>query len=280
MSLIHTHITGGSLPRPAGKADAEQAVLLAAQEALDTNRVHLLTRHTDTHLLFLAAPSRELTDGVTTTPLAAALPGHPGHRGDGCYVVYDGADAAVAILRGDTLRVVVNSTDAIDAVLTAEELPVHDVSTAAPWRLETARGRAQRAGGVWAGRLQAVATVWALGASVAAAALFVAAGVRDTAAAQQAQQLQALTAQLQLAQPLAADLAALQQVSALAVQTGGWLERYRHDGKAVSYTLRLPQWVAKATVDALGPEVRTEHDRAAGNIVARLGPDQQARKAK
>lgn len=278
---LHPHLIGGSVDR--ATTQPTQAAFLDACESLDTERVHILTSMTATRVFYLAAPSREITDGQVRTPLAAALPGHPNHKGAGCYVVYDGAGATLVIYRDEkTLRVLPGSVESIQESLNSEGLPVYvmDLDAVDPWRLETETGKAKRTGDKWGARLQVIASVWALVACAAAAGLFVVAGLRDTASELHANQTKALVRQLKLAQPYAADLAELQKVSAQAIKAEGWIETYKKEGAQATYVLRLPPWANRQTIEALGPAVRIEFDKEANNLWVAQGARLKRKEAK
>ncbi|TFW09919.1 hypothetical protein E4K72_03540 [Oxalobacteraceae bacterium OM1] len=63
------------------------AVFHAAAALLDTEQVRFVMTIADGHAWYLAAPAADFAnDPDAVAPLAAALPGHPGHKGDAAYV--------------------------------------------------------------------------------------------------------------------------------------------------------------------------------------------------
>lgn len=268
--LLNHNLIGGVVPRYA--VNAESAALLAAQEALDTDKVHIITALTQTHVFYLAAPSRALTDGITSTSLAAALPGHPAHTGDGCYLLHlSGDDAVVAIRRGDSLRVLVNSLDSVQVAMEAEELAVIDCSSATAWRLETPAGRTNRAARKLSIALELFAVAWSVIATTAAACLIVYAGLTDDTAERRANQTEALVASLQLSQPLSRQTEELQRVSSIALKNSGWLESYELKTNKASFAVRFPSFVSNEAIKSLGPGIVTEFDVDEQNVKATLG---------
>jgi hypothetical protein len=268
---LNAKIAAGSVPRSA--KNPTQAAYLAATEAFDTDRLHMLTSMNETTVFYFAASSRELTNGVTSTALAAALPGHPAHQGDGCYVAYHGTDAALAIKDGDSLSFMCNSIEAIQATLASQDLPIYDIDVlkAEPWKLESQAGLSRREGDKWANKIQKISSVWAAVASLAAGGLLVATGINDKTSELHAQQAQLLVSQLTLAQPIASDLADLHKVNSIVIRASGWIQSYKKEAGKVTYVLRLPRWVAKSTIDELGPDIHTEYDPVADNIFASKG---------
>ncbi len=268
---LHSNLIAGSVPRASSHPAA--AAQLAAQVALDTERIHLLSCLSETHVFYFAAPSRELTSGLTSTPLAAALPTHPAHQGDGCYVHYLGSDAALVVKDGDTLNALFNDRDAIQSAIESHDLPVYDVAelAAQPWALETQAGILKKSGDIWAHRILLAASAWAVVAAVAGAGLLTATGFNDKTSDIHAQQSQELINRVQLSQPVYKDLAALHQVNAVILNSGGWLESYKSEGGRVSYAARLPVWTSKKTIEELGPQVHSEYDEQEENIFVSLG---------
>lgn len=268
---LHSTLIAGSVPRASRNPAA--AAHLAAQVALDTERLHVLTSMTDSVVFYFAAPSRELTSGATSTPLAAALPSHPAHRGDGCYIHYLGSDAALVVKDGDTISAMFNDREAIQSAIESHDLPVYDVAelAAQPWALETQAGILKKAGDIWAHRIQIVASVWAAVAALAGAGFLIASGMNDKTSEVHARQSKELVARVQLSQPVFKDLADLNQVNAVLLKAGGWLATYKLDGGQVTYSARLPAWVSKKTIDELGPQIYSEYDEKEENIFVSQG---------
>lgn len=270
---LNNLIIAGCLPVSTSHP-AEEVAFRAAEDALKTPNLHLLARATDTHVFFFAIPSVQASIGAFDPRLAAALPQHPAHQGDGFYVSYvSSEDATAAVKRGNDLRIIMNAKADIEGLAEREALPIFEVESlgAEPWPLESSAGRARRAGHLLANYVLAGATVWALTACVAAAVLSAYVRQDEKAVIQPSQQLQGLLNQLQLVQPMTEDLASLQHVSAIVLKSGGYLEGYRQDEKGLSYILRLPKWTTKSSLDELGPQIRTSFDAEHEEIVVTRG---------
>jgi len=70
------------------KASPLEAAWHASAIALDTERVRVVQHEAEGGIYFIAADASDFVNHPdATTQLAAALPGHPGHKGDGAYFV-------------------------------------------------------------------------------------------------------------------------------------------------------------------------------------------------
>lgn len=271
LNLIYAELVAGTLPR--AKTKPEMAIPLAAGAALHTPRVHFVSSVEESALFYIAAPSRVMASNPGfKTELAAALPGHPAHQGDGAYFLELGAHAAVIIRQGASVRYLYNSLDAVEAALQFESVPVIQVRDAEPWALASMASRAQESGNLVGQWLTKVATIWTLAATlVFGGALSFSTyqnAARQSDAAQN--QLNGLLAQAALSQPMAETVAKLQRLSAVAVKAGGWIARYRMNGRDESYLIWLPAWVSRDYIDELG-DAKTELDREQNMVRAYKG---------
>lgn len=270
---LNNLIVAGCLPVSTSH-HPEEVAFRAAEEALRTTAVHLLTSVSEGHVYYFAIPSMQASIGAFDPRLAAALPQHPAHQGDGFYVSYGSSeDATAAVKRGTDLRVIINSKSDLEFLAEREALPIFDVDAlgAEPWNLESASGRARRAGHKVANYILVLSAAWTFVACLGTAALSIYARQEEKTVIQPSQQIQGLLEQLHLVQPMAEDLASLQQVSAIVLKAGGYLEGYRFEDKGLSYRLRLPKWTSKAALDELGPQIRTSFDAEHEEIVVTRG---------
>lgn len=271
-NLLYAELIAGALPR--AKTKPEQAILLMAGAALQTPRVHFVSVRDDTAVYYLAMPSRSLSSEPDfRTPLAAALPGHPDHQGDGAYLLELGPHAAVVIKQGATLRYLYNTLDAIEMALALDSLPIYSVSQFEPWRLDSMPGLMHHAGhqlGAWVTRVamgwSAVTLLVALGAMS-----YNAYRATDQLAATAKTQLNSLLESTAMVQPMTDTLAGLQRLSAVTVKAGGWLERYRITGTDEVFVIWLPAWISRDYIEALGPDVKTNFDREKNLVRAYKG---------
>lgn len=273
VNLLYAELIAGALPR--AKTKPEQAILLMAGAALQTPRVHFVSAMDDTTVYYLAMPSRSLASAPDfRTPLAAAMPGHPKHQGDGAYLLELGPHAAVVIKQGANLRYLYNTLEAIEMALALDSLPIYSVGQFEPWRLESLPGVMQHAGhqlGNWVTR---IAMGWSAGALLVAlgAMSYNAYRATDQHAATAKTQLNTLLESTALVQPMTDTMAGLQRLSAVTVKAGGWLERYRIAGADEGYLLWLPAWISRDYIEALGPEVKTSFDREKNLVRVYKGP--------
>ncbi|MCX7051077.1 MAG: hypothetical protein NTV91_04420, partial [Proteobacteria bacterium] len=101
---------------PLAGVNAEAAVALVSRDILGTEDVHTVSVREPVlkRILYFAVPSKVLTSVPDAAlPLTAALPGHPGHRGPGAYVLTQGSRSAAAIFTGTQLRLLFNDRDLI-----------------------------------------------------------------------------------------------------------------------------------------------------------------------
>ncbi|MFM7626062.1 MAG: hypothetical protein ACKO7G_06260, partial [Gammaproteobacteria bacterium] len=63
---------------------------------------------------------------------------------------------------------------------------------------------------------------------------------------------------LSLASPLSEQLTQLQRVSANTVKVGGWIERYRMNGRKEAFEVLVPEWVTRDIVSSYGLDARAE----------------------
>ena len=118
---------------PAG-VNPSEAIWHTSSVALDTEQICFIYSLADDGVYFVAAPAISfLKHPVSTTPLAAALPGNPGHQGDGAYITPIGSNLfAVTIKGADSLSCYIG--DKASVVQFAENNPQFWVEeNTAPW---------------------------------------------------------------------------------------------------------------------------------------------------
>ncbi len=261
---VFGHMIAGALPL-AG-VNAEAAVALVARDILGTEDVHTVSVREPVmkRILYFAAPSRILASVLDPKlPLTAALPGHPAHRGPGAYVLSLGERSAAALFSGTQLRLLYNDRDIISETIAEQGLAEFDVGgvedgypltsayAALQQRVDTTSERVTRIAGV----ITAVMGAAYLGAGALAAHY-------ETKAAgtsgQKELALQQFTADLNLTSPLAEQVNMLQKVASNTVRTGGWIERYRMNGRKEAFEVMVPEWVTRDIVTNYGRDARAE----------------------
>jgi hypothetical protein len=263
---VFGQMVAGTLPLAAG--DPLAAVGLVVRDLLGTDAVHaiVVSDLPNRRVHYFAVPSRALHSTTDLSlPLSAALPAHPAHEGDGCYVMHRAPVSAAAILRGGELRLVVNEATLVEAVVAESGLPAFDVTGLANgWRLVSRRSEIQRL----ADRSSALVTRWAGGtalvlgvayAAMSASAAWLSAGA-DAAASplQHEAMVREVLNRVQLSSPLTEQLGRLQGISSVVVRAGGWIDSYQVEKGAEHYRVILPEWVTRDYLASLDNNVRAD----------------------
>lgn len=254
----------GSLPL-AG-VNAEAAVALVSRDILGTEDVHTVSVREPVlkRILYFAVPSRVLTSVPNAAlPLTAALPGHPGHRGPGAYVLTHGNRSAAALFTGTQLRLLFNDRDIIAEAITEQGLPEFNVDEVQDgYPLTSAYAALQQRVDTTSERVTRIAGVLTLAAGAALLGAQFATGYYqsklDVISDTKELALQRFTSDLTLTSRLAEQIAMLQVVASNTVRTGGWIERYRQEGSKEAYEVMVPEWVTRDIVQSFGAEARAE----------------------
>ncbi len=270
----YASMIAGAIPLHSG--DVDKSVFMIAQDVLGTGKLHLLvtTDAASATAYYFAAPSAAFTSIPTfSTPLAAALPTHPQHRGDGIYFLQD-VNLSVAVEKNrDQLRLVANSTDAMAEWLAERpEMPIYRVDGFDAWAMESIPGAYRRLADGISLRTAKVSSVVAAIAlalyGVASVGISVLNSSADTSNQTHMKAINDAVTKIDFVSPLAQQMARLQRVSALVVRGGGWIEEYELKSGNERFVLMMPAWITKDYVDALGPKV--EADQAADENLVRL----------
>ncbi|GAA4030013.1 hypothetical protein [Actimicrobium antarcticum] len=251
---------------PLHSDDIDKSIFMVAQDVLDTARMHLLVavdRENKT-VYYLAAPSSAFTSIPSfNTPLAAALPGHPQHRGDGIYFLQD-VTLAVAIEKSrDHIRLIANTPDVMASWLAEQsDVAIHAVENDEPWAMESISGAYRRI----ADNISLATTKYSLMVSGIALLLYIAAAIGvsvQNASADKSSQahmnaVSDAVTRIDFVSPLSQQLARVQKVSALVVRAGGWIDEYDMKSGDEKFILMMPAWITKDYVDALGAKVEAD----------------------
>jgi hypothetical protein len=251
---------------PLAGINAEAAVALVARDILGTEDVHTVSVRDPVmkRILYFAAPSKILASVIDPRlPLTAALPGHPAHRGPGAYVINHEGRSAAALFTGSQLRLLYNDRDIISETIAEQGLSEFEVSgvedgypltsayAALQQRVDTTSERVTRiAGGITVLMGAAYLGAGALAGHYESKAAGVS-GLKELA-------LQRFTSDLSLTSPLAEQVSMLQKVASNTVRTGGWIERYRMNGRKEAFEVMVPEWVTRDIVANFGRDARAE----------------------
>ena len=273
----YASMIAGAVPLHAG--DVDKTVFMIAQDVLGTARMHLLVASDSANAMvyYFAAPSTSFTSiPVFSTPLAAALPTHPQHQGDGIYFLQD-VNLAVAVEKTrDQIRVVCNSVEAMAEWLTERsELPIFRVDAYESWAMESIPGAYRRlADGMslrtakYSSIVAGIALVSYLVASVGVSLVNASA---DKSNQTHMNAINDAVTKIDFVSPLSQQVARLQRVSGLVVRAGGWIDEYEVKSSAEKFILIMPAWITRDYIDALGPTVEADQSTDENLIRVSLG---------
>jgi hypothetical protein len=261
---VFGNMIAGALPL-AG-VNAEAAVALVSRDILGTEDVHTVSVREPVlkRILYFAVPSKVLTSVPDAAlPLTAALPGHPGHRGPGAYVLTQGSRSAAAIFTGTQLRLLFNDRDLIAEAIAEQGLAEFDVSEVKNgYPLTSAYAALQQRVDNTSERVTRIAGVLTLiSGAVMLGGQFMTGYFQsklDTISDNKELALQRFTSDLALTSRLVEQIAMVQAVASNTVRTGGWIERYRLEGSKEAYEVMVPEWVTRDIVQSFGTEARAE----------------------
>ena len=235
-------LVAGCIPARRGPGLAQAAA--AAAELLGTDALAVIQRRWQGAIWYLAAPAADLSsDPGATSVLAAALPGAPGHAGDGAYTVALAAGLqAVVVKHGPALRSFVGTPALAERFARLEGATVTHVCQlpGEPWELPLAAARRQQSrwqaavigSGLLVALLGAAAWLWAAQDGAAQAAQREALLREHRAALAEAQRLLAPP-------PYPQALADLQRAVAQAAKAQGALLKFEHAQGQSSWTLMV-----------------------------------------
>ncbi len=251
----------GAIPLHSG--DIDRSVFMVAQDVLGTARLHFLVavdRDSSTVYYFAAASSAFTSIPAFTTPLAAALPGHPQHHGDGIYFLSD-VSLAVAVEKSrDHIRLIANTPEVMaDWLAEQSERAVYPVEGNEAWAMESIPGAYRRiADGIslsasrYSVVVAAIALLVYMGSAIGISVLNASA---DKSSQAHMKAINDAVTRIDFVSPLSQQLARVQKISALVVRAGGWIDEYEVKNGNEKFILMMPAWITKDYIDALGPGV-------------------------
>ncbi len=273
----YTSMIAGAIPLHSG--DVDKTVFMIAQDVLGTSRMHLLvaTDPASQMVYYFAAPSVSFTSiAVFATPLAAALPSHPQHQGDGIYFLQD-VNLAVAVEKTrDQIRVVANSNEAMaDWLAERPETPLYRVDDYQAWAMESIPGAYRRLADGISLRTAKYSSI----ISVLSLLIYFIASIGtsiQSAAADKSNQahmtaINSAVTKIDFVSPMSQQVARMQRVSALVVRAGGWIEEYQVKDGAEKFVLMMPAWITKDYIDALGSAVVADQSTEENLVRVSLG---------
>lgn len=237
-----------------------EAAWHAAAVALETERVRVVQHEADDGIYFLAAAAGDFVSHPNArTPLAAALPGAPGHKGDGAYFVDLGSGIVGVVVKGpQSLKCYVGERG--EATQFADGLAHYWPRECETWvgfrQYESRHARRLAQTAIIVGM---ALTAILLGLSVmASAASEMFSHRKDTAIEVIRTEQQRTSAQLG-AQPVDA-YQEYRKLAGPVVKMGGKLNRFESAGGATAFEAEFPSWVSD--LSALGGGVKTRVEDA------------------
>ena len=274
---IYVSMVAGAIPLHDG--DIDKTIFMVAQDVLGTARLHLLVSADPTQatVYYFAAPSTAFASTtIFATPLAAALPSHPQHRGDGIYFLRTEKLAVAVEKVRDHLRLVANTPEVMaDWLAERPEIPVHDVADCDAWAMESVPGAYRRIADGISHRMvrySAYATALALVVYLAASiGVSVANAAADKSNQAHMSAINAAVTRIDFISPLSQQVARMQRVSSLVVRAGGWIDEYEFKNGSEKFVLMMPAWITKDYIDALGPKVEADQANDENLVRVSLG---------
>lgn len=246
------------------KGDPFEPMRHDAARCLDDEALQLVAHRQGDRIAYIAAPARQFTGftDAVVCPLSAALPGAPGHRGEGAYLVPRIADLGSAVFfQNGKLESYAKPLAELERMAAERGLPVypqHSNKGALAWQGDNARAQAE-ARRTARSLLASLALVLALVAGAHLAALSLTGMLAPKLAAHNAQvsaQLAAAAGEMQtaLARLEPRELVELDSATALALRYDGRLARFETDTQSrVSFRLELPLYAPSEAYAKLGP---------------------------
>jgi hypothetical protein len=252
--------------------DVYQSIVLNASGVLNTDRVHVGVYESGDLAYFFAAPSTLFGSMLDfSTPLVAAVPGHPEHQGDGAYVISQGKISVAALHVNRTLRLICNDTDKVMETIADMELKAfYPAGRSSPLLIESSRGRLRRLGDKFSRKTTKYATIVAMiGFMIAALGSLAETAFSTTlsnANEKNAEELNGVVAKLEYSSPLSQQIGQLNKLSATVVRAGGWIDEYHLKAGRETFVVSLPEWVTQDYIVALGAGAVADKD-SENNII-------------
>lgn len=267
---IYQEMFAGKVPNHVD--DVYQSIVYMATDILKTDKVHIGMFVSGEHAYYFAAPSIVFASTIDfSTTLAAAIPGYPGHKGEGAYVITQGKISVAAIIINQNLSLICNDTEKVMEKISDMELEVYyPDESVSPLPVESTRGRFRRLGDKFSRKTIKVSSIVATVSFIIAAL----ASVAETAFTtnlnntneKNAEELNALVSKIEYSSPLSEQIGQLNKLSATVVRAGGWVDEYKLKGQKETFVVSLPEWVTQDYILALGRGVVADKDNA-NNII-------------
>lgn len=258
---------------PNHNQDPYQSIVLWASDVLKTDHVHVGMKVAGAWAYYFAAPSKTFSSTLEfATPLAAAIPGHPAHQGEGAYLLTQGEMSVAVIYANEQFSLLCNDTNRINGKLLDMEVPVYliDDTVSNPLRIESTRGRYRRLADRFSQKTIKYATVISATSFIVAIVASFAETALSTSLKSEsektAEELNLLVKKIEYASPLSHQIGQVSRLSATVVRAGGWINEYHLKAGKETFVVTMPDWVTQDYIAALGPGAVAEYDKVNNQI--------------
>jgi hypothetical protein len=271
-SVNYSGLIGGS---SIAGSDQAKVAWSQASSALDMENILIMLDVQGAVTRYLALPGTAAANGRVYSPLCCAFETHPSHKGFGIYLHRMQGGVAAVVYTPQRFEALFNSITSVEDWLASHDqkgLSVFDVSEGGSWEFVPLRLRlTQNARDAM--RTVTLISFWGAAASFLIAAL----GGLGVVAHHLTVKRDNTSTSLKITELASKEVNAygntlfeLTRVSSLVVKTGGWIERYTVKDGAVSFDVRVPEWVTADVIKALGP-VSTEKEYVRNMVIVRKG---------
>lgn len=248
-------IVTGSIPYISGAPD--EIAWHDAALACSTEKLRITYSLHDGRVWYIAAPAAEFAgNGGALNPLADALPGMPGHRGDGGYQAESLSRTVTVFRAGNSLKTIVGDHQVVELYRADHGEPeVHKASASAPWVARDIRNASLDR--VLFNRVNAYAWATAVIAAILATiSVGVANALSTRIADTERQQMEVTrevlkTVQALQVQPLRTKMTEIRSMYAKVVQNQGIIQAIKLEKGLITAKIELPSWVPDSEVTAL-----------------------------
>lgn len=251
------------------KTHGEPAVDVAYENAslmLDDPDVKMIFAEKEGCVWFLAAHARDFVGVTTRSPLAHAIPASPLHMGDGLYVFPYGDMLISIIKKGEMLKtLMLRDTEIILKKYGFTPEQIYDTSDLQPieWQSYNILKEKTRVGVLkqLAGAVIAICILLGLSATATTVYVSKSQAMFDKHQTNINIGLQQVSDTLRRkSDPIVSMMSGIHQIRNITRQNNGWIEYYKVENGAVSWSMNLPAYVSQKDYAPFSsdPKVKTE----------------------
>lgn len=261
---------------PSFDQDADNTIVSIVGAILQDTRLHVLSARGGDHVFYLAVASKWVSHTKHFhTALAAALPGHPEHRGNAIYAIQIGKSMVAAVKQDADLFIVNEDAATLNGMAQDSLLPLLVLpSDAKSWPLESNFSRQRNSIERITGKVARLST-YVLAACILLYLIMSGAEEylkRNSKQLARSDATADLIRDFQYTSPLSEQLAHFQLISATVVRAGGWIDGYIwKPGKEEAFEIIMPGWISQDYIEALGAGTVAEYNIPDNLVIARKG---------